>query len=78
MTARARETYNRIMSGIERSVFEYMRGYRAKGKRTVAFIRGRKKTKFGKFFARVDRVAGGLAALGVGRGDVVMIATPTI
>ena len=66
------------MSGIERSVFEYMRGYRAKEKRTVAFIRGRKKTGFGKFFARVDRVAGGLAALGVGRGDVVMIATPTI
>lgn len=55
-----------------------MRDYRAKNKRTVAFVRGRKKTAYGRFFRRVDRVAGGLAALGVKRGDVVMIATPTI
>ena len=55
-----------------------MRDYRAKNKRTVAFVRGRKKTVYGRFFRRVDRVAGGLAALGVKKGDVVMIATPTI
>lgn len=55
-----------------------MRDYRAKNKRTVAFVRGRKKTAYGRFFRRVDRVAGGLAALGVKKGDVVMIATPTI
>lgn len=55
-----------------------MRDYRAKNKRAVAFVRGRKKTAYGRFFRRVDRVAGGLAALGVKKGDVVMIATPTI
>ena len=55
-----------------------MRDYRAKNKRTIAFVRGRKKTAYGRFFRRVDRVAGGLAALGVKKGDVVMIATPTI
>ena len=55
-----------------------MRDYRAKNKHTVAFVRGRKKTAYGRFFRRVDRVAGGLAALGVKKGDVVMIATPTI
>ena len=66
------------MSGINGSIYSYMRDYRAKNKRTVAFVRGRKKTAYGRFFRRVDRVAGGLAALGVKKGDVVMIATPTI
>ena len=66
------------MSGINGSIYAYMRDYRAKDRRTVAFVRGRKKTAYGRFFRRVDRVAAGLAALGVGKGDVVMIATPTI
>ncbi len=78
LTGLARGTYNRDMSGINGSIYSYMRDYRAKNKRTVAFVRGRKKTAYGRFFRRVDRVAGGLAALGVKKGDVVMIATPTI
>lgn len=66
------------MDGVNVSIYSYMRHYRAKDGKTTAFVRGRKKTAYGRFFRRVDRVAGGLAALGVGRGDVVMIATPTI
>lgn len=78
LTPRARGIYNRRMSGINGSIYSYMKDYRAKDRKGTAFVRGRKKTAYGKFFRRVDRVAGGLAALGVRRGDVVMIATPTI
>ena len=33
---------------------------------------------YGRFYSAVDRVAGGLAALGIRRGDVVMLALPAI
>lgn len=55
-----------------------MRDYRPKDGRATAFIRGSKRVSFGKLFRETERVAGGLAALGVGKGDVVMLALPTI
>lgn len=41
-------------------------------------IRRGRKTSFRKFFREVDRVAGGLAAMGISAGDVVMLALPTM
>lgn len=54
-----------------------MRAYRP-DKSGVAFIRGAKKFSYPRFFKETDRVAAGLAALGINKGDVVMIALPTI
>ena len=39
----------------------------------AAVIHGEQTVSFGEFCARVDRVAGGLAALGIGRGDRICI-----
>ena len=78
MTARVCADYNLSMITEKMSLYDYMRAYRPKKGKGTAFIRGGKKMTFAKLFKEVERVAGGLAALGVGRGDVVMLALPTI
>ena len=78
MTARVCADYNLSMITEKMSLYDYMRAYRPKKGEGTAFIRGGKKMTFAKLFKEVERVAGGLAALGVGRGDVVMLALPTI
>lgn len=60
------------------SLYDYMRAYRPKSDGMTAYIRGRRHVSYGRFFKEIERVAGGLAALGIGRGDVVMLALPTI
>lgn len=60
------------------SLYDYMRAYRAKNESGTAMIRGGRKMSFGRLFREIERVAGGLKALGVGRGDVVMLALPTM
>ena len=55
-----------------------MRTYREKHDNDIAVVHGARKMNFATFFKQIDRVAGGLARLGVGKGDVVMIALPNI
>lgn len=78
LTTPARENYNIDMVGINCTLYDFMRNNRAKSPDGTAFIRGMRKISFGRFFKEIDRVAGGLAALGVKKGDVVMLALPTI
>ena len=78
MTTRACATYNKAMVKENASFYDYMRTYRPKDGKAAAFIRGSRRMTFGRLFREVERVAGGLAALGIGRGDVVMLALPTI
>lgn len=59
------------------SMYAYMRAYREKGSGT-ALIRGRKKISYAALECRIARVAGGLYALGVKKGDVVIVALPNI
>ncbi|MDE7373514.1 MAG: acyl--CoA ligase [Clostridia bacterium] len=54
-----------------------MKTYHEKGD-TLAVTRGGSKMSFPRFFKEVDRVAGGLYALGIRQGDVVMLALPNI
>ena len=78
MTARACADYNHRMITEKMSLYDYMRAYRQKKEGNTAFIRGGRRMTFGRLFREVERVAGGLAALGVRKGDVVMLALPTI
>lgn len=78
MTVRACADYNRGMITERMSLYDYMRAYRAKNESGTAMIRGGRKMSFGRLFREIERVAGGLKALGVGRGDVVMLALPTM
>ncbi len=54
-----------------------MLNYRQKGD-TTALVYGKYRQSFPKFFKEIDRVAAGLYAMGVRRGDVVMIALPNM
>lgn len=65
------------MLDIHTSIYRFMRAYRDKGD-TISLVRGTKKYSFERFFKEIDRVAGGLYALGVRRGDAVMITLPNI
>lgn len=70
--------YNiRMQFDIHMSLYDFMRTYHKKGD-TVAVVRGESKMRFPRFFKEVERVAGGLYALGVRQGDVVMLALPNI
>lgn len=69
--------YNIFMSNIHTSLYNYMRDYRSKSDE-VAIVRGRHKMRCRRFFVQIDRVAAGLYALGVRKGDVVMLALPNI
>lgn len=70
--------YNSYMAfDIHRSLYDFMKTYHEKGD-TLAVTRGRSKMNFPRFFKEVDRVAGGLYALGIRQGDVVMLALPNI
>ena len=60
------------------SLYDYMRAYRPKNEEWTALIRGGRHMTFRRLCGEVERVAGGLAALGVRKGDVVMLALPTI
>lgn len=60
-----------------KSLYDFMKTYHKKGD-TLAMARGGSKMSFPRFFREVDRVAGGLCALGIRRGDVVMLALPNI
>ena len=60
------------------SLYEYMLAYRPKKDGWTAFVRGSRHMTFGRLRREVERVAGGLAAMGVKRGDVVMLALPTM
>lgn len=62
---------------IHKTLYEFMRTYHQKGD-TLAVVRGGSKLSFPQFFKEVDRVAGGLFALGVCKGDVVVLALPNI
>ncbi|MCM1306789.1 MAG: acyl--CoA ligase [Bacteroides sp.] len=62
---------------IRQSLYDFMKTYHAK-RDTLAVARGKSKMNFSRFFKEVDRVAGGLYALGIRRGDVVMLALPNI
>lgn len=63
---------------IQTSIFNFMRDFHQKNDNDIAVVRGTRKMKYGEFFGEIDRVAAGLFALGVRRGDVVMIALPNI
>lgn len=54
-----------------------MRTYHKKSD-TLAVARSNRKMNFNRFFKEVDSVAGGLYALGIRRGDVVVLALPNI
>ena len=70
--------YNTIMQfDIHQSLYDFMKTYHQKGD-TLAVARGGGKMNFPRFFKEVDRVAGGLYALGIKAGDVVMLALPNI
>lgn len=70
--------YNIVMQfDIHKTLYDFMRTYHKKGD-TLAVVRGRKKMNFPRFFREVDRVAGGLYAMGVRKGDVVVLALPNI
>lgn len=62
---------------INKSLFDFMRTYHGKGD-TLAVAHASRKMNFPRFFKEVDRVAAGLYALGVRKGDVVMLALPNI
>lgn len=63
---------------IHTSIFNFMRDFHKKDDNALAVVRGGRKMGYGEFFGEIDRVAAGLFALGVRRGDVVMIALPNI
>ncbi len=65
------------MFEVDASIYQFMRGYRAKEGGT-ALVRGGRKTAFDKLFFEIDKVASGLLRAGIGKGDVVMIAAPNI
>ena len=70
--------YNiRMQFDIHKTLYDFMRSYHKKGD-TLALVRGNTKMSFPRFFDEVDRVAGSLCAMGVGRGDVVVLALPNI
>ena len=58
---------------IQTSIFNFMRDFHQKNDNDIAVVRGTRKMKYGEFFGEIDRVAAGLFALGVRRGDVVMM-----
>lgn len=70
--------YNFDMVDVHKSLYDFMRTYREKHDNDIAVVHGARKMNFATFFKQIDRVAGGLARLGVGKGDVVMIALPNI
>ena len=70
--------YNFDMVDVHKSLYDFMRTYREKHDNDIAVVHGARKMNFTTFFKQIDRVAGGLARLGVGKGDVVMIALPNI
>ena len=78
MTTRACAFYNLAMITERMSLYEYMLAYRPKKDGWTAFVRGSRHMTFGRLRREVERVAGGLAAMGVKRGDVVMLALPTM
>jgi long-chain acyl-CoA synthetase len=65
------------MIDINKSLYRFMRDYKPK-QNQLAVIRGARKIRYKSFFRQIDRVAGGLYALGVRKGDVVMVALPNI
>ena len=70
--------YNIYMTfDIHQSLYDFMKTYHLKGD-TLAVVRGGGKMNFPRFFKEVDKVAGGLYALGIRKGDVVMLALPNI
>lgn len=66
------------MVDVHKSLYDFMRTYREKHDNDIAVVHGARKMNFATFFKQIDRVAGGLVRLGVGKGDVVMIALPNI
>ena len=70
--------YNTYMTfDIHQTLYDFMKTYHEK-RDTLAVVRGRSKMNFPRFFKEVDRVAGGLYALGISKGDVVVLALPNI
>lgn len=70
--------YNFAMTDPHKSLYDFMRTYREKHDEDIAVVHGARKMNFARFFKQIDRVAGGLCRLGIGKGDVVMIALPNI
>ena len=66
------------MIDLHQSLYDFMRSYREKHDEDIAVVHGARKMNFATFFKQIDRVAGGLSRLGIGKGDVVMIALPNI
>ena len=66
------------MVDVHKSIYDFMRTYREKHDDDIAVVHGARKMNFSTFFKEIDRVAGGLCRLGIGKGDVVMIALPNI
>lgn len=65
------------MENINKSLYRFMLDYKPKLNQ-IAVVRGGKTVRYKRFLRQIDRVAGGLYALGVRSGDVVMIALPNI
>lgn len=65
------------MKTVHCSLFEFMRDFHAKDNQPAVKCRGRE-MRFAELFAEIDRVAAGLYAMGVRKGDAVMIALPNI
>lgn len=65
------------MKTIHCSLFEFMRDYHAKDDQVAVKCRSRE-MRFREFFSEIDRVAAGLYAMGVRKGDAVMLALPNI
>ena len=55
-----------------------MRDFHKKDDSGLAVVRGSRKMNYKEFFDEIDRVAAGLYALGVRKGDVCMVALPNI
>ena len=65
------------MKTIHCSLFEFMRDYHTKDDQLAVKCRSRE-MRFKELFKEIDRVAAGLYAMGVRKGDPVMLALPNI
>ncbi len=65
------------MRSIHTTIYEYMKTFHEKQNQLAVKCRSRE-MRFEEFFKQIDRVAAGLWALGVRKGDAVMIALPNI
>lgn len=69
--------YTLSMKTIHSSLYSFMRDYHVKDDQLAVKCRSRE-MRFKEFFKEIDRVAAGLYAMGVRKGDAVMLALPNI